>query len=111
VSGSGISWAICKSAPRSRKITTPGPTIQFLAGQMPFLPPNQQCQSTEGIRLDKKFITITVIIKLLDCTKKSMSICTFHYTIKKYPTYLSAHSIKQWNISKQLAKAVSNPNI
>jgi len=25
VSGSGISWAICKSAPRSSKITTPGP--------------------------------------------------------------------------------------
>jgi len=26
VSGSGISWAICKSAPRSRQITTPAPT-------------------------------------------------------------------------------------
>ena len=25
VSGSGISWAICKSAPRSRQITTPSP--------------------------------------------------------------------------------------
>ena len=25
VSGSGISWAICKSAPRSRRITTPAP--------------------------------------------------------------------------------------
>jgi len=25
VSGSGISWAICKSAPRSRQITTPTP--------------------------------------------------------------------------------------
>jgi len=25
VSGSGISWAICKSAPRSRQITTPAP--------------------------------------------------------------------------------------
>ena len=25
VSGSGISWAICKSAPRSREITTPAP--------------------------------------------------------------------------------------
>ena len=25
VSGSGISWVICKSAPRSSKITTPGP--------------------------------------------------------------------------------------
>ena len=25
VSGSGISWAVCKSAPRSRQITTPAP--------------------------------------------------------------------------------------
>jgi len=24
------------------------PTAQFFTGRMPFLPPNQQCQSTEG---------------------------------------------------------------
>jgi len=24
------------------------PTVQFFTGRMPFLPPNQQCQSTEG---------------------------------------------------------------
>ena len=41
VSGSGISWDICKSAPRSRQITMP--TFHQL---MPFLPPNQQHQST-----------------------------------------------------------------
>jgi len=51
VSGSGISWDICKSAPRSRQITTPAPhpTTQFFTVRMPFLPSNQQCQSTEGI--------------------------------------------------------------
>ena len=48
VSGSGISWAICKSAPHSRQITTPALHYSFFTGQMPFLPPNQQCQSTEG---------------------------------------------------------------
>ena len=48
VSGTGISWAICKSAPRSRQITMPAPTSQFFTGWMPFLPPNQQHQSTEG---------------------------------------------------------------
>ena len=47
-SGSGISWAICKSAPRSRQITTPAPHHSVFTGRMPFLPPNQQCQSTEG---------------------------------------------------------------
>jgi len=48
VSGSGISWAICKSAPRSRQITTPAPHHSVSTGRMPFLPPNQQRQSTES---------------------------------------------------------------
>jgi len=48
VSGSGISWAICKSAPCSRQTTTPAPHHSFFTGRMPFLPPNQQRQSTEG---------------------------------------------------------------
>ena len=43
VSGSGISWAICKSAPRSRQTTTPAPHHSVFTGRMPFLPPNQQC--------------------------------------------------------------------
>jgi len=48
MSGSGISWAICKSAPRSRQITMQHSTTQFFTGRMPFLPPDQQRQSTEG---------------------------------------------------------------
>jgi len=48
LSGNGISWAICKSAPYPKQITTPAPTTQFFTGWMPFLPPNQQRQSTEG---------------------------------------------------------------
>jgi len=47
VSGSGISWDICKSAPRSRQITTPVPHHSVFTGRMPFLPTNQQRQSTE----------------------------------------------------------------
>jgi len=48
---SGISWTICKqSAHRCRQITTPAPHhSQFFTGQMLFLPPNQQCQITEGL--------------------------------------------------------------
>ena len=49
MSGSGISWAIYKSAPRSRQITMPAPHHSVFTGRMPFLSPNQQCQSTEGI--------------------------------------------------------------
>jgi len=48
LSGSGISWAICKSAPRPRQITTPAPHHSLFTGRMPFLPPNQQRQNTEG---------------------------------------------------------------
>jgi len=39
---------LCKSAPRSRQITTPAPYHSVFTGRMPFLPPNQQRQSTEG---------------------------------------------------------------
>ena len=49
VSDSGISLAICKSASRSRQTTTPAPHHSVFTGRMPFLLPNQQRQSTEGI--------------------------------------------------------------
>ena len=45
VSGS----AIRKSAPCSRQITTPAPHHCFFTGRIPFLPRNQQRQSTESI--------------------------------------------------------------
>ena len=48
VSGSGISWATCKSAPGSRQTTMPAPHHSSSTGWMPFLPPNQQRQSTES---------------------------------------------------------------
>jgi len=37
----------CKSAPRSRQITTPAPHHSVFTGRMPFLLPSQQHQSTE----------------------------------------------------------------
>ena len=51
VSGSGISWVVCKSAPHSRQTTTPAPHHSVFTGRMPFLPPNQQHHSTEGLKL------------------------------------------------------------
>ena len=44
VSGSGISSATSLQTDIQRQ----HPTTQFFTGRMPFLPPNQQCQSTEG---------------------------------------------------------------
>ena len=59
---SGWQWhqlGICKSAPRSRQITTSAPHHSFFTGRMPFLPPNQQRQSTEG--------TMDQIVKKICC--------------------------------------------
>jgi len=74
VSGSGISWAICKSAPRSRQITTPAPHHSVFTGRMPFLPPNQQCQSTEGKRRMAHF---TIISKLTSHFSRRIREITF----------------------------------
>ena len=64
VSGSGISWAICKS--RSRQMTTPAPYHSvFFAGRMPFLPPNQQCRCGEG--------TAVVVVKYTDIAVRSLT--------------------------------------
>jgi len=65
VSGSGISWAVCialcKSAPRSRQITTPAPHHSVFTGRMPFLPPSQQRQSTEGISVGNESVPKIII--------------------------------------------------
>jgi len=55
VSGSGISWAICRSAPRSRQITMPASRYSVFTGRMPFLPPNHRHQSTEDKTTEGKF--------------------------------------------------------
>jgi len=49
VSGNGISWAICKSALQPDRQSCQHPIMQFLTGWIPFLPANQQHQSTEGM--------------------------------------------------------------
>ena len=49
VSGSGISRAICKSDTSLQTDNHAStPPLSFFKGRMPFLPPNQQRQSTEG---------------------------------------------------------------
>jgi len=49
VNGSGISWAICKSAPRSRQITMLAPPpLNFLQAGCPSCCPTNSIKSTEG---------------------------------------------------------------
>ena len=90
VSGSGISWAICKSASRSRQITMLVPHhSSFFAGRMPFLPPNQQRQSTEGntsviwveVSIFSKHITSVIcLLQMLTSTHMKLEmeiVCTW----------------------------------
>ena len=74
VSGSGISWAICKSAPCSRQITTPAPHRSvFLQAGCPSCRPTNSVKAlnlTEGKR--------THSIKNLSC---------FYWTISEVSTH------------------------
>jgi len=68
VSVSGISWAIRKSATRSRQTTTPAPHHSVFTCRMPFLSPNQQRQSTEGKKhWTQKALTYKVGNKAVYC--------------------------------------------
>jgi len=51
VSGSGISWAICKSAPCSRQIATPVPHQSVLQAVCP------SCRPTNSVKALKAAIT------------------------------------------------------
>jgi len=68
VSGSGINWAMCKSALWPRHITmTASHHSKYFTGRMPFLPPNQQHQSTKGNSSYKliRYITLKGLLKAL----------------------------------------------
>ena len=103
VSGSGISWAICKSAPRSRQITTPAPHhSSFFTGQMPFLPPNQQHQGNiikayqvihSDIDIDQPvyIYEFTSLSKCVSCLRK----VTVHYATLYYCLCCTCHLLQQ----------------
>ena len=57
MSGSGISWAVCKFAPRSRQITTPvSPPLSFLQAGCPYCCPTNSVKAlkAKGILCKKK---------------------------------------------------------
>jgi len=51
VSGSSISWAICKSAPGPRQITTPASHHSVLTGQMPSCHPTNSTKALKHNQL------------------------------------------------------------
>ena len=56
VSGSDISWAICKPAPHSRQITTPNPPVSFLQFGC------SSCRPTNSIKALKAVVWLYVIV-------------------------------------------------
>ena len=85
-SGSGISWAIRKSAPRSRQITTPAPTTQFFTDRMPFLHPtnsvkalkahaNNNCGSPQSCDYDFWRWSVATPSELFDWQVRYLDIC------------------------------------
>ena len=65
VSGSGISWAICKSAPRSRQITTPAPQHSlFLQAGCPSCRPTYSVKALKALKRKLKYgrvVTASVV--------------------------------------------------
>jgi len=108
--GSDISWTICKSfAPRSRQITMPVPHHWAFTGRMPFLPPNQQRQSTEGKCLMPQGITKEFYIRGLqlnnDCWMTGLLLshntpvtdrCTYATPRSTQPPTFSEMKNKYW---------------
>ena len=95
VSGSGISWAICKSAFRSRQITMPVPYHSSLTDRMPFLPPNQQRQSTEG---KIHIVHIVVYILMFHHNHKTTSVCSLHVFTSTIWASVTQHSPERQTI-------------
>ena len=59
MSGSGISWAICKSAPRSRQITMPAPHLSvFLQAGCPSCRPTNSVKALKASFNTKDYVTV-----------------------------------------------------
>ena len=82
--GSGISWAICKSAPCSRQITTPAPHHSVFTGRMPFLPPNQSVKTLKAQNGVDSVICSHMAGNYSDCSTRKINnchLCVFAVTI------------------------------
>ena len=70
MSGSGISWAVCKSAPRSRQTTTPAPHHSvFLQTGCP------SCRPTNGVKALKTHSTVLLTYLVIASAAQAMYTC------------------------------------
>jgi len=83
VSGSGISWATCKSAPRSRQITTPGPHhSSFLQAGCPSCRPTN---SVKALKVPENNSNYSILRKKY---KPYILLQTMKHTIQTVKTHL-----------------------
>ena len=76
VSGSGISWAVCKSAPHSRQITTPAPHhLVFLQVGCPSCRPTNSVKALKG----QQYMYMKI-------TQNKLSLCTKNTRTSNYKT-------------------------
>jgi len=97
VSGSGVSWAICKSAPSSRQITMPAPHHSVFTCRMPFLLPNQQCKSTEGCVVTLWLFADAIIYCIYTCYNSESIHLSRGGFVSKVPNVLS------WVLAQRIA--------
>ena len=81
VSGSGISWAICKSAPRSRQITMPAPhhSVILQAG-CPSCHPTNSIKALKHLhKRNFQLLLLKYYVAILwTCVELSYVLCTYH---------------------------------
>jgi len=97
VSGSGISWAICKSAPRSRQITTPAPHHSFF--YRPDALPAAQPTASKHWRLTHNTLTESKIriFWWLDVSNSGAHICMRH-SLGFEARFLDSKSLSTWRL-------------
>jgi len=89
VSGSGISWAICKSAPRPREITMPALHHPVFTGRCP------SCRPTNSVKALKARTITTTTVLWLSGFRAGLLEWASTKKVKPKPTWIS-WSKRQW---------------
>ena len=90
VSGSGISWAICKSAPRSRQITTPAPhcSVFYRPDALPVTEPTASKHWRTSIHATETTICLMVLFlhtswcqKIIHFLTTCLCVCSYYTSL------------------------------
>ena len=85
MSGSGISWAVCKSAPCSRQITTPAPhhSVFYRPCALPATQPSTEGNNNTVPNDHKILLRCVNVFSLLECnetsSRSSVVLCMCHW--------------------------------